>query len=536
MQSFAPGDRVVAINTDMSGPICGPQNPEIHPFLFPDGPLRSDVVYHVTRVGKCRDGNQALWLTGMRVFWGPTEMSWSSTRFRKVQEAGHPPLAIKKKHPTPRVRPRERRHPGAPTSPSALFPLHTQANEDVGVPGTLPSRLSNRHAPPLTDPSPPPAAKLPFIPADPTGKSTNGRTDHEAAVRGPKNLQSEIASGSEVSCFTVDTHNIVPVWVASDKREVGAYTMRPKLHKLFGLYLTEPGQVEKHPHEWPGPVQSMRDLQSKIQGVINKVPNNGTKISFTPGNDAAKYHLEKFIKEKLESYAVDRHDPSSGSQSDLSPYLHFGQLSSLQVALRLREVAIENGSDLHYLTSAKMPQPEEAKKTILNGIDSLIEEMVVRKELADNYCHHCKDYDNIGAAPEWARKSLDAHREDERDHLYTIDKLEHAKTHDDAWNAAQRQLTSTGKMHGYMRMYWAKKIIEWSKTYQEAYYTTLKLNNMYFIDGRDPVSFASVAWNYGKHDRAWNERPIFGKLRYMNLSGLERKFNMKAYVSYVDSL
>jgi hypothetical protein len=119
MQSFAPGDRVVAINTDMSGPICGPQNPETHPFLFPDGPLRRDVVYHVTRVGKCRDGNQALWLTGMRVFWGPTEFPWNSTRFRKVQKAGHPPLAIKKKHPTPQVRPRERRHPGAPTPGSA---------------------------------------------------------------------------------------------------------------------------------------------------------------------------------------------------------------------------------------------------------------------------------------------------------------------------------------------------------------------------------------------------------------------------------
>jgi hypothetical protein len=204
MQSFAPGDRVVAINTDMSGPICGPQNPEAHPFLFPDGPLRRDVVYHVTRVGKCRDGNQALWLTGMRVFWGPTEFPWNSTRFRKVQKAGHPPLAIKKKHPTPQVRPRERRHPGVPTSPGAptpgsadtrerrhpgaptpgsadtrerrrprrhSSPSTTQANEDLGAPRTLPSRLSNRHAPPLTDPSPP-VAPQPFTPADPPPQTT----------------------------------------------------------------------------------------------------------------------------------------------------------------------------------------------------------------------------------------------------------------------------------------------------------------------------------------------------------------------------
>ena len=265
---------------------------------------------------------------------------------------------------------------------------------------------------------------------------------------------------------------------------------------------------------------------------MDAIPANGTKISYTSGADAAQYHLEEFIKNKLNTYAVDRNDPSSGSQSDISPYLHFGQISSLQVALRLREVALQNGDDLHYLSSPKMPQPEEAKKTIMNGIDALIEEMVVRKELADNYCHYCKDYDNIGAALEWARKSLDAHREDKRDHLYTLDELTHAKTHDDAWNAAQRQLTSTGKMHGYMRMYWAKKVLEWTESPEQAIEFLIHLNDFYSIDGGDPNGYAGILWSVaGVHDRPWFDRPVFGVIRYMNYEGLKRKFKIEAYCS-----
>lgn len=351
-------------------------------------------------------------------------------------------------------------------------------------------------------------------------------------LRGPRRVQSQLASISGVPCFTVDTHNIVPVWVASDKREVGAYTMRPKLQKIFGLYLFAPEEIVNHPHVWPGPVQTLKDLQSKIKKVVDAIPSNGTKIKFESGSDAGKYHLEKFIKEKLENYAVDRNDPSTGSQSDLSPYLHFGQLSSLQVALRLREVAIENGADLHYLTSPKMPQPEEAKKTIMNGIDSLIEEMVVRKELADNYCHYCKDYDNLNASPDWARKSLDAHRKDKREFIYSLKDLENAKTHDEAWNAAQRQLTSTGKMHGYMRMYWAKKVLEWTESPEQAIEFLIRLNDFYSIDGGDPNGYAGILWSVaGVHDRPWFDRPVFGVVRYMNYEGLKRKFKIEAYCS-----
>jgi len=350
-------------------------------------------------------------------------------------------------------------------------------------------------------------------------------------MRGPRHLTGKIAYSSNTPCFTVDTHNIVPVWVASDKREVGAYTMRPKLQKLFGLYLSEPDEVIKHPHQWPGPIQTLSDLEPKIDKFLKDIPSNGTKISFASGHNAAVEHLEKFISEKLANYAVDRNDPSSGSQSDLSPYLHFGQISSLQVALRLREVALQNGEDLHYLSSPKMPQPEEAKKTILNGIDSLIEEMVVRKELADNYCHYCKDYDNIGAAPEWARRSLEAHKKDKREHVYTLKELEKAKTHDDAWNAAQTQLITTGKMHGYMRMYWAKKVLEWTESPEQAIEFLIRLNDFYSIDGGDPNGYAGILWSVaGVHDRPWFDRPVFGVIRYMNYEGLKRKFKIDDYI------
>lgn len=136
----------------------------------------------------------------------------------------------------------------------------------------------------------------------------------------------------------------------------------------------------------------------------------------------------------------------------------------------------------------------------------------------------------------WALETLEKHKKDRREYIYERDELESAKTHDIYWNSAQREMVYTGKMHGYMRMYWAKKILEWSRTPEEAYYTTLYLNNKYFIDGRDPNGYAGIAWCYGKHDRAWKEREIFGKVRYMNSSGLERKFDIGKYVQRVNEM
>jgi deoxyribodipyrimidine photo-lyase len=205
--------------------------------------------------------------------------------------------------------------------------------------------------------------------------------------------------------YVVDTHNVVPVWVTSEKKEVGAYTIRPKIHKKLGEYFVEPEQAKVHPVGWPGTVATLDELQDKIQAVINKIKPNNSKIEFIAGENAAEQHLEAFIQTKLKTYAVDRNDPSKGSQSDLSPYLHFGQISALRVALRLREEALKNNSDLHFLSSPKMPKPEDAENTFQHGIDSVIEEMIVRKELADNFCYYDENYDNLDSAPGWARSS-----------------------------------------------------------------------------------------------------------------------------------
>lgn len=360
---------------------------------------------------------------------------------------------------------------------------------------------------------------------------------HPAAVyfdfsplRGPKTLLTKLADDATCALYVVDTHNVIPVAVVSQKKEVGAYTLRPKLHKLLGTYLQEPEPIVAHPYKWPGTVQTMAVLKDHIQQIIDAQPCNGTHIAYKSGSDAAHQHLENFIVNKLDRYAVDRNDPAAGSQSNLSPYLHFGQISALRVALRLREVALKNGDDLHFISSPKMPQLTEAKTTLQQGIDSLIEEMIVRKELADNYCLHEPNYDNLLAAPQWARTSLDAHRADVREHIYTYDQFVAATTHDPAWNAAQIQLTTTGKMHGYMRMYWAKKVLEWTQSPEQAITYLVKMNDFYSIDGGDPNGYAGILWSVGGvHDRPWFDRSVYGVIRYMNYAGLKRKFNIKAY-------
>lgn len=360
-------------------------------------------------------------------------------------------------------------------------------------------------------------------------------------LRGAQKLLVNLCRVQTCSIFVVDTHNVVPVWEASDKKEVGAYTLRPKLHKRLANFLVEPEQIIEHPHRWQGDVQNIKNFQKHIDQLLNQVPENKTTIFFETGERAATQQLEDFIDGSLKTYAVDRNDPSVGNQSDLSPYLHFGQLSALRVALRLQEEAQKLNKELYLLYSPKMPKSENAEHTTMHGINAIVEEMIVRKELADNFCYYDDNYDNLDSAPAWARASLNKHRDDPREYVYTLEQLEQAQTHDSAWNAAQRQLTQTGRMHGYMRMYWAKKVLEWSSSRlhnngthadgPEWAIEVLKyLNDYYSIDGGDPNGYAGILWSVGGvHDRPWQERDIFGKVRYMNYAGLKRKFNITAY-------
>jgi len=226
------------------------------------------------------------------------------------------------------------------------------------------------------------------------------------------------------------------------------------------------------------------------------------------GMQEAQRRLREFIEQRLDHYPVWRNNPALDGASGLSPYLHFGQISPLDIALQVE--------------AAGGP-----------GAQSFLEELIVRRELAINFCYYNTLYDSFASLPAWAQRTLGEHQGDRRDPLYTAEELERAETHDAYWNAAQQQMVWQGKMHGYMRMYWGKKILEWSRTPQEAMRIALALNNKYELDGRDPNGYAGVAWCLGKHDRPWGERPIFGKTRYMSAGGLERKFDMAAYVQQV---
>jgi deoxyribodipyrimidine photo-lyase len=332
-------------------------------------------------------------------------------------------------------------------------------------------------------------------------------------LKGVREMQKHIAKSlNDVSCYVVDTHNCVPVWVASPKQEVGARTLRPKIHKLLQTYLGEHTvEITKQELAWPGIVMPINTMADMLTDFLNTIPNNNTKVSFSSGEHAAHAGLDEFIAQGLKGYTNNRNDPSLGGTSDLSPYLHFGQISALAVARRLYAELAQNDS----------LQPD---------VDALIEEMVIRKELSDNYCFYSQSYKNLSGAAQWAQNTLNKHTDDARELVYSLEDFEQARTHDTAWNAAQTQLLRTGKMHGYMRMYWAKKVLEWSKSPQDAIDTLIYLNDFYSIDGGDPNGYTGIMWSVaGVHDRPWGERPVYGSIRCMVYTGLKRKFDISAY-------
>ena len=229
-----------------------------------------------------------------------------------------------------------------------------------------------------------------------------------------------------------------------------------------------------------------------------------------PGATAAIRTLAAFVGERLDAYDTRRNDPNAGAVSGLSPYLHGGQLAPQRAALAV--------------LAAKSHAPA--------GADAFLEELIVRRELSDNYCHYTPDYDQFSALPDWAQKTLTAHAGDERPYCYAPAVFEAGATHSDLWNAAQRQLVRTGRLHGYMRMYWAKKILEWSASPQAAIAIALELNDRYALDGNDPNGVVGVLWSVGGlHDRPWANRAIFGQVRYMNERGCRRKFDVDAYIA-----
>lgn len=329
-------------------------------------------------------------------------------------------------------------------------------------------------------------------------------------LRRPLEQQKQIADTLSCPVYVVDAHNVVPVWVASDKQEFAARTIRPKLHRHLSTYLTAyESSINKQKKviiDLPGSIDlnaAVDELEYRTAGIAHR---------FTAGEAAGKQQIQRFIVDTLRGYAENRNDPSLDGLSDLSPYFHFGQISVRQAVLAA-QAATANDGDLQ------------------SGLDAFIEEAVVRKELSDNFCYYNPHYDSLAGAADWARQTLNNHRDDEREYIYNYDDFEQARTHDDAWNAAQLQLTREGKMHGYMRMYWAKKVLEWTRSPEEAIDILIRLNDFYSLDGGDPNGYVGIMWSVaGVHDRPWQERPVYGKIRSMVYAGLKRKFNIETYI------
>lgn len=344
-------------------------------------------------------------------------------------------------------------------------------------------------------------------------------------LHGPRKLSKHVAS--QLDCFVavVDTHNIIPAWKVSDKQEFAAYTMRPKVHRLLANYLIEPAA----PQPQSATASKINNLITfdDARELIRNVPKRDIIIAITTGSKAAHAHLDRYIAQTLPDYALDRNNIANDHQSGLSPYLHFGHISSLRVALQVLQAT---KAEPLLFREAKMASSGDTP-SVVDGMNALFEEMIVRKELADNFCLFASSYTTLASAPAWAQDSLRDHQHDNRETLYTRQQLQAAQTHDEAWNAAQRQLTRSGKMHGYMRMYWAKKILEWTPDPQAALAECVYLNDAYSLDGGDPNGYVGILWAIaGVHDRPWTERPIFGKIRYMNAAGLKRKFDVRAYI------
>ncbi|MBN2210639.1 MAG: deoxyribodipyrimidine photo-lyase [Sedimentisphaerales bacterium] len=331
-------------------------------------------------------------------------------------------------------------------------------------------------------------------------------------LRHQRQWRNTVAMQLQCPFIQVETDAVVPIETASHKEEYAAATLRPKIHRLLNDYLI--------PLRMPS--VKKESLKLKLDGLdisrLEEIPTTW-KIDdrikpvtdFIGGTRRAKKHLKMFLDTRLNDYDQARNDPNLDATSNLSAYLHFGQISPLYIALK-------------------------ASQRSGKSAETFLEELIIRRELALNFVFYNRHYDSFAALPAWVQTTLKFHQKDKRPYLYTLTQLEYARTYDPYWNAAQMEMVLTGKMHGYMRMYWGKKILEWSRSPVRAWQTALYLNDTYELDGRDPNGYTGVAWCFGKHDRPWAQRPVFGKVRYMNDVGLRRKFDADAYVKKIQHL
>jgi deoxyribodipyrimidine photo-lyase len=336
-------------------------------------------------------------------------------------------------------------------------------------------------------------------------------------LRHQRRWRESLATDADCPVVQVESNVVVPVELVSGKEEYSAATIRPRILRHRDGWILPVQEVEPQRREdgplLPNPASGVAYMdipEHASWGQADAIPEGMEVLRepvFTGGESAARHLLDDFLQNRLSGYDTQRNIPDKNHLSHMSPYLHFGNISPVEIALKAMEYA------------QNVLEPD-----VQGSLDTLLEELIVRRELAMNYAEYNPRYDSYGALPEWARRSLEEHATDPRPYVYTLEELTAARTADPYWNACQREMVITGKMHGYMRMYWGKKVIEWTPDPEEAFQRLIFLNDTYELDGRDPNGYAGVAWVFGKHDRPWVERPIFGKVRYMNDNGLRRKF------------
>jgi deoxyribodipyrimidine photo-lyase len=320
----------------------------------------------------------------------------------------------------------------------------------------------------------------------------------------------QVCEQTNITVDEVDAHNIVPCHIASDHAAPYASVLRAKINKLLPEFLDEyPPLIRQH-------ISSrFHRINWKAIAIALKVDHSVRPVEWLiPGETGARAVLGKFLDGPIHAYAQKRNDPNENCVSGLSPYLHFGHISAQRIALSITRGLHQN-----------------------EHTNAFLEELIIRKELSDNFCFYNPRYDDPASFRPWAYKTLGDHRNDKREFEYSTEQFEQARTHDSLWNAAQIQMVYTGTMPGYLRMYWAKKILEWSSSPEAALQIAIKLNDKYQLDGRDPNGYTGCAWAIGGvHDRAWQERKIFGKIRYMNRKGCERKFDVPRYILRINRL
>jgi len=310
--------------------------------------------------------------------------------------------------------------------------------------------------------------------------------------------------------IAVDSSCIVPM-SRHEKRNYAAYAIRPKIRRELKEFL-RPVEMPVIRVRWREKLPQWTVGQAEDCEIDHSVRPS---VEYTGGSRAAHQRLQAFLKHRLRRYAKDAREPSKHATSMLSPYLHFGHISSLEVALAVSE---------HAEQYKLMP-------------DEFLEELIVRRELAFNFARFAGDQlESLDVLPDWCKRTMAKHASDRRPYPYTPKQFENAQTHDPLWNAAQRELLMRGTIHGYYRMYWGKKIIEWSPTYEEALRTMIHLHDIHALDARDPNTYTNILWCFGLHDRPWGERPVFGQLRCMTFEGMKRKTDVNAYIREIETL